>query len=295
MKNLILSLTIFLPIILLAQLHFPETEVVKLTPNALFNYPQINESSAIVKSRMWNDVFWTLNDSGAKNRIFPINSRGDLYRPAWYDSTQGGVYIGDAVNIDWEDMAVDNHGNLYIAACGNNENMRRDLAIYILKDPNPNVTSLTRISQRIDFYFPEQTRFPADPNNFDCEALFWAKDKLYLLTKHRADTQTHLYRFDAMDPLKDNPVTRIATFDIQGMVTAADASLDGEKLAVLTYNAIWLFESDNDNYFQGKISWLPIKAKQCEGICFDEETLVITNEQMEIFRIKLEELIRINK
>lgn len=295
MKNLIVYIFLLLPLILSAQLQFPVIQAKELTPYSHFNFPQINESSAIVKSRMWEDIFWTLNDSGAKNRIFPINSLGELYRPAWYDSTQGGVYIGDAVNIDWEDMAVDNHGNLYIAACGNNDNMRRDLAIYILKDPNPNVTSLTRISSRIDFYFPEQKQYPADLNNFDCEAILWAKEKLYLLTKHRADTKTHLYRFDSMDPLKDNPVTRIATFDIQGMVTAADASPDGEKLAVLTYNAIWLFESKNNNYFQGKISWLPISAKQCEGICFDEETLVITNEQMEIFRIKLGELILLNK
>ena len=191
-------------------------------------------------------------------------------------------------------MATDNDGNIYIGACGNNDNMRRDLAIYILKDPYPLFTGKTRIFQTINFFYPEQTEFPADPNNFDAEAIFCAFDKTYLLTKNRADTNTSLYRFDSLDPLIDNPVTKLGTFNIGGMVTAADATADGMKLAVLTYTAIWLFESETDDYFHGKIFWLPISAKQCEGICFDDEdTLIITNEQMELFEIPLEDLIRI--
>ena len=96
-----------------------------------------------------------------------------------------------------------------------------------------------------------------------------------------------------MNPLENNPLTKMASFDIGGMVTAADASPNGEKLAILTYNAVWLFENENDDYFKGKISWLPIYAKQCEAICFDADTLVITNEQMEIFRLPIDSLIKI--
>ena len=96
--------------------------------------------------------------------------------------------------------------------------------------------------------------------------------------------------------MKINPITRIGTFEIDGMVTAADASIDGNKLAVLTYDNVWLFEvEDDDDFFNGKISWLAIKAKQCEAICFDDEdTLIITNEQMEIFKLPISELIQVN-
>jgi hypothetical protein len=63
---------------------------------------------------------------------------------------------------------------------------------------------------------------------------------------------------------------------------------------VLTYNSIWLFESETGDYFHGKISWLPIKAKQCEAVCFDDdETLIITNEQKELFEVTLDMLIEI--
>jgi len=264
-----------------------------LEPYATFDYAEIDESSAIIKSRIWENVYWTLNDSGDEARIFPFSKDGKVLRAEWYKE-EAGVYIPDAVNVDWEEMATDNDGNIYIGACGNNDNMRRDLAIYILKDPYPLFTGKTRIFQTINFFYPEQTEFPADPNNFDAEAIFCAFDKTYLLTKNRADTNTSLYRFDSLDPLIDNPVTKLGTFNIGGMVTAADATADGMKLAVLTYTAIWLFESETDDYFHGKIFWLPISAKQCEGICFDDEdTLIITNEQMELFEIPLEDLIRI--
>ena len=268
-----------------------EIKSVTLQPYTTFDYNEINESSAIIKSRIWENVYWTLNDSGDEARIFPFTKDGKVLRAKWYKE-EAGVYIPDAVNIDWEDMTTDDQGNIYIGACGNNDNMRRDLAIYIIKDPFPASTSKTRVFRTINFYYPEQTEFPADPNNFDCEAIFWARDNLYLLTKHQADSKTCLYRFDKMELFKNNPVTKIGTFEIGGMVTAAEASNDGNKLAVLTYNSVWLFESETDDYFNGKISWLPINAKQCEAICFDDdETLLITNEQMELFELKISEFI----
>ncbi len=275
-----------------AAISLPAQDAVILTPVSTFDFDQINESSTLVKSRTWKDVFWTLNDSGDWARIFPITATGAIIRPEWNSNYQG-VQIPNAVNIDWEEMAVDNHGNLIIGACGNNGNSRKDLALYILPEPMPQLTETTRVSQVIPFYYPQQTSFPAVPNNFDCEAVFCAFDHIYLLTKHRADTRTCLYRFDSLHPDKPNPVTLLDTFDIGGMVTAADATPDGTKLTVLTYNNIWVFQSETDDYFHGRMFWLPISAKQCEGICFDGNILRITNEQMELFEVPLDQLIEV--
>lgn len=293
--------TIFTLIILLlfsslfSDILLPKTEALELTPVASFDFHEINESSAIVKSRVWEDVYWTLNDSGSNNRIFPFDSNGKLYRAEWYKESDGGIFVGNTINIDWEEMAVDNNGNIYVCDTGNNFNTRKDLVIYVLKDPNPQTTGNTTAFKKIRFYYPEQKEFPAKPNNFDSEAVFWAKDNLYILTKHRADTKTHLYRFDEMDQLKINPIRRIGTFDIKGMVTSADASIDGNKLAILTYDSVWLFEAEDGSYFEGTISWLPIKAKQCEAICFDKDVLIITNEQKEIFRLPISDLINVKQ
>ncbi|HHE39880.1 MAG TPA: hypothetical protein ENL10_00065 [Candidatus Cloacimonetes bacterium] len=276
--------------------NLPQVDTLKLMPYTTFDFAEINESSAIVKSRVWDDVYWTLNDSGNKNRMFPFNRNGEMYRAEWYNEDQGGVYLAGTLNIDWEEMAVDNYDNIYVCDCGNNSNARKDLCIYQLKDPLPQATGSVNYFQKFHFYYPEQKEFPADPNNFDCEAVFWANEKLYLVTKHRADSHTKLYRFDNLDPLKNNPVTYLSTFDIQGMVTSADATTDGKKLAVLTYNNVWVFEvEEGDDYFNGSIKWLPISAKQCEAICFDDdENLIITNEQMELFKLPVSELIPIN-
>ena len=297
MKTATLLILSFFLISLSAQVisvNLPEKEPVKLKPFAKFDYAEIDESSALVKSRVWKDVFWTLNDSGDEARIFPINRNGKVLRAVW-QKEEAGIKIPDAVNIDWEDISADNNGNLIIGAFGNNNSSRRDLAIYILKDPKPQFTSITRIFQKIPFYFPEQKSFPDSSLNFDCEAVFSANDKIYLLTKHRTNTNTCLYRFDSLNPLIENPVSKIGEFNIDGMVTAADVSEDGTKLTVLTYNNIWLFQVTkySDDYFHGKISWLPISAKQCEGICFDEDNLLISNEQTELFRISLSDLIPI--
>jgi hypothetical protein len=274
----------------------PEADTLELSGYSSFDFAEINESSALVKSQQWDDVYWTLNDSGGKNRIFPVSRDGIMYRAQWYEEDQGGVYIGDAVNIDWESMTTDNEGNLYIGACGNNSSVRRDLCIYKLKDPHPLATGTTRYLQKINFYYPEQETYPAavDDSNYDCEAIFWAEGRLFLLTKHRSDTNTCLYTLNSMHSERENPATLLSTFDIKGAVTDAECNEDGSKLAVLTYSGVWIFEGEVGYWFEGSIKWLPIKAKQCEAICWDdEETLMITNEQKDLFELKTADLIEI--
>lgn len=276
------------------EISLPDHEAVELVPYANLDFPPISESSGIVKSRQWENIYWTHNDSGDKARIFPIRQLADgtIIHPEWITDYEG-IMIPDAVNIDWEDIATDNDGNLYIAACGNNSNTRRDLAVYVLKEPYPFETEKTRLLTKIPFYFTEQKSFPPPKLNFDVEALFWADNRLYLLTKHRADDYTVLYRFDSTNPNKENPLTPCGKFRIYGQVTAADASPTGDSLAVLTYNNVWVFEktSPRGNYFDGNILWLPIRAKQCEGICFDGHTLIISNEQRELFELPVDQLI----
>ena len=278
------------------KVELPQADTLTLESYTNFDFAELDESSALVKSRVWDDVYWTLNDSGGKNRIFPISRDGELYRAEWYEKEDGGVYIGDAVNIDWESMTTDDDGNLYIGACGNNYSVRKDLCIYIFKDPHPIATGTTRYYQKVNFYFPDQKEYPAGENdsNYDCEALIWAQGRLFVLTKHRSDSLTKLYAVNSMYAERINPLTYVSTFDINGSVTDAECNDDGTKLAVLTYDGIWVFEGEVGEWFNGKIKWQPIKAKQCEGICWDdEETLLITNEQTDMFEVKVVDLIEV--
>ena len=274
---------------------------------AEFKHPLISESSGVVLSRQWENIMWTHNDSGDSARIFATDLEGGVIFPPFVNSeTYEGLAIGDAVNVDWEDIATDNHANLYIAACGNNANMRRDLAIYKIREPHPRAAILTRYHQIYRFEWPDQETFPPEKLNFDCEALFWANGRLYLLSKNRSDAFTNLYRFDVLDGSELNIPTRIGTFETRGQVTAADATPDGRKLAVLTYDNIWVFEIPGvegfyeDNWLsKGKIRYLKTiseNIQQSEAITFkDEDTLIITNEQRDIFELKLADMVEIER
>jgi hypothetical protein len=80
------------------------------------------------------------------------------------------------------------------------------------------------------------------------------------------------------------------------MPTAADLSPDGKLLAVLTVRALWVFEkpAEGDKWLSSKARVVPIpipKTKQAEAVCWDDaETLRVTNEQRDLFLVKLEAL-----
>jgi len=297
MKYALVTVLLLCAVLLAAQdiitVKLPSVKTVELKAKAHFQLPAINESSAMVRSRNLDGVFWTLNDSGDSARIFPFRLDGSSPKPEWAEDYQG-IAIPDAVNIDWEDMAVDGDGNLVIGACGNNDNVRRDLALYVGPEPHPLAAVTTRYLHKYSFRYPDQDGFPPTLADFDCEAVFCAGGHIYLLTKHRSDTNTKLYRFDDLDPTAQNVPTLLATFAIGGMVTAADCTPDGRKLAVLTYNNIWIFEVDGgDDWFHGRIRYMPISAKQCEGICWVGDQLYITNEQTEIIEVPMDKFVQV--
>ena len=70
----------------------------------------IPESSGIVKSRRYPGIFWVHNDSGNPPLLFAIKGDGQIVR-----QFRLGV-----PNLDWEDIAIDDHGHLYIGDIGNN-------------------------------------------------------------------------------------------------------------------------------------------------------------------------------
>ena len=87
---------------------------------------------------------------------------------------------------------------------------------------------------------------------------------------------------------------------MRGRVTGADATPDGRRLAILTYDAVWLFEAatpGNDDWFSGPVWWLPFtRVKGAEGICFDgPDTLLIAAEEGagKLYQVPVEKLIRV--
>ena len=258
-------------------------------PYAKVTAPAINEMSGIVKSRHHSDTFWVHNDSGDSARIFAIRRDGSLI---------GEVKVDGAQNVDWEDIAVDNR-NLYVSDLGNNGNARKDLSIYVLPEPTPASSRAKAVRLRVAY--EDQKEFPPAFRHFDCEALFALRGRLYAITKHRSgpfmpDVGANLYRLDTRYTDRVNKLVRVdSAADLGGWVTAADVSPDGKTLAVLVQapsQSVWLLSTAarGDRFLtagngrQIKLDGL----QQAEAVCWEDgKTLIIGNEQRELFRLRV--------
>ncbi len=251
------------------------------------------ENSGLVRSRRDPTVFWALNDSGDEPRVYAVRADGTGI-PTVRSPDTPGTLIGGAINGDWEAIALDASGRLIIADIGNNSNARADLCLYFVEEPEPD-EGRTTYTRRVLVRYPEQTRRPAprDDFNYDAEGVFTVGDEVYILTKHRSDTFTTLYRLAEREIGVVNPLRRLGRFDVRGQVTAADASDDGLRLAVLTYDRVWLFERAGLDvpFFAGRVSTvryrLPSGDSDCESIAFDgPESLLIADEATgKLFRL----------
>lgn len=276
--------------------------------------PAITEMSGLVKSRRFDDVYWIHNDSGDSSRLFPVDHEGHpvfpdyLHRYYYGESAEPdkkvwpGLAIELATNIDWEDIAVDDDF-VYIADMGNNANVRRDLGVYVVPEPNPREIDRTRALRFIAVRYPDQHAFPARQWHYDCEAIFVFDGKLYFLTKHRQpgkidawEKGTVLYRLDSTEAGVVNTLTRVDDNPVAYLVTGADTSPDGEWLAVLCYTELWLFPKParGDKWLSGKARRIPLSfafTGQAEAVAWkDNETIILGNEKNEWFTVSAKDI-----
>jgi hypothetical protein len=276
--------------------HFdlPKREPVELKLVAKLQPGPAKENSGIVKSRLHPDLFWIENDSGDEPRIYPIHRDGRNYEDTRYES-EHGVLIGGAINVDWEDIATNDAGEIIVADTGNNENDRRDLVLYFLDEPSP-IAGRTTVRKKVFVRYPDQDQFPPDKThfNFDCEAVFTVGDTIYFLSKNRSNTCTTLYRLDDPQQEATNVLTKLGTVDIQGQAVGADCTPDGRRLAVLTYTGVWMFVRDelHQDFFDSQVFYAPLKRRDAEAICFaDDKTLLIADESTaELFELSADKL-----
>ncbi len=275
------------------------------------DHPPIDEQSAIVKSNIYEDVFWVCNDSGDKPYIFPLTTEGEIIIPDFMERRYNGkkkskIYPGikilGAVLNDWEAMAMLND-TIVIADVGNNGNARRDLGIYLLPEPNPHATYQTRSLVWYPVRYEDQKQFPPKDWEYDCESIFVYKGKIYFLTKHRADQHiskqapaTKLYRMDTRYTDRANVLKQIQRKeDLGGWVTDANMAQDESGMVLLAQNPlatiIWYFPTParGDQFLsQTPKRYTLLKADQAEGVCFkDPHTVIVTNEQREWFEVPL--------
>lgn len=248
-------------------------------------HPLLVESSGLIQSRRVPGRYWTHNDSGHDPVLYAIDAKGT--------TLSDPVQIEGARNVDWESLAIDDQGRIWIGDVGNNRNRRRDLTVYVVEEPGEKIPETLPVLRTLRIRYPDQKAFPPEKLNFDCEAMFVWNQKLYFLTKHRADKDTKLYRLDDRGGNGEQELTWIGLRADVGAVTGADLARDGRRLAVLTYSGVWIFErpEGNDHFLAGPAKHFPFPHwayQQVEGIAWKEDQrLLITNEQRDVFEVDL--------
>ncbi len=235
--------------------------------------PAIAESSGIVPSRKYAGVYWTHNDSGNAPAIYAIDQQGKRIN----------AFEINAKNRDWEDIAIDAAGHLYIGEIGNNYARHHELAVYRIDEPDPHKPQPA--GQALVVTQTWRLTFPDKP--FDCESLFVWKDFGYVISKRLDAGLAGLYRFPLSNQTKPAVLEKIADLPIRFPCTGADVSPDGKRLAVQTVAGPYLFNlpADGDFARAGKLepNHVFFTDAHMESVCFVDEGLLATTETRYVY------------
>lgn len=239
----------------------------------LIDSPAIEESSGIVASRQHAGVFWTHNDSGNPATIYAIGRDGKLINE--FDIR--------AKNRDWEDIAIDDDGHLYVGEIGNNNGRHGELAVFRIDEPDPHKPLPAGASLPVTQTW--RLTFPDKP--FDCESLFVWKNTGYVVSKRLDGGLAGLYRFPLEDQTKPAVLEKVAELAIRFPCTGADLSPDGKRLAVQSVGGPYLFNLPAAGDVAGAGKIIPkhvfFTDVRMESICFVDEGLLATTESRMIY------------
>ncbi len=239
----------------------------------------LKEVSGMVKGQ--SGALWVINDSGNSPEIFQIDGEGRIIH---------SCYITNAFNIDWEELAKDDKGNIFIGDFGNNRNNREDLKIYIVKETDLLKNDSVE-AEIIAFSYADQLQFPPkkERQNFDMEAMIYYHGNLMLFSKNRTKPftgYTTLYSLPAAPGrYMAQKLDSLYVGDGPGelfQITSADLSADGNRLMLLSYEKCFLiFDPPYMDLFGGRIERIDFQElSQKESVTWiNDSSIFICDEK----------------
>lgn len=236
--------------------------------------PEIREASGLVKSRRHPGIFWTLNDSGNRATLFAVRA----------DGSSAGKFPVAALNIDWESIAIDDSGHLYVGDIGNNDGRLPIRAIHRVAEPDPNRPAVGKaVIERSTYY-----RF-APGERFDAEALAIVGEKALIVSKRLDGGLAELFELPlkAASPLDPVAPRRLGALEgFREPATGADLSPDGTRLAVCSYEVARVYRKNAEG------TWRPVETARfehlrragIESIAWDGDDLLLAGENRDVFR-----------
>ncbi|MCA0933332.1 T9SS type A sorting domain-containing protein [Lutimonas saemankumensis] len=201
----------------------------------------VSETSGLI---FFDDRIITHNDSGGMNALYEISSEnGNVLRT---------VEIGNATNVDWEDISHDDEF-IYIGDFGNNNGNRKNLKVYKISKSDYLNSELVN-ADVIEFSYADQIDFESAPNNtnFDAEALISFGSDLFIFTKNWADQRTNIYQLPKVPGTYE--IQRIDEFDASGLITGGTYNSESNKVLLTGYTGIRAFLIELSGFSNGIFS-----------------------------------------
>lgn len=241
----------------------------RVVPLGMIKHPAITESSGLAASKRYPGVIWTHNDSGGSSPfIFAMRQSGEYLR---------AFPVRGANLIDWEDIAIDHSGNLYLADIGADGMPRSHVAIHRVREPDPERIAAVRVDRTWYLRFPRRRA--------DCESFFVSRGAGYLVTKEPINAKVTIYSFP-LSAAGDSILLRtVAHVAVTAPVTAADISHDSRRLALLTEHGPYVFAIDGNVARTGTAprTFVRLINTFMEGACFVGPGLLVSAETRQLW------------
>jgi hypothetical protein len=253
----------------------PEQALIKI---GRIEHSPVREASGLVASRQYPGLFWTICDSENPPHLFAIDQAGRLLAEYKLDQT---------ANVDWESIAADGQGNLYIGDVGNNLSLPLRWVLKV-REPDPRLAIASSAKPagvaKLTVEKLVAYRFPAAP--FDVEGMFFCEDSLYLLSKVRQGTGLYQLRLDGSPGWQ----TLVKICDVPAIhtVTGADISADGRRVAMCSYQhvVVFLLRDAGVTALAGEPERrVAFRAPGVEGCAWHGDDLVLVSEDRDLCRV----------
>ncbi|MDX9754180.1 MAG: hypothetical protein RBU29_09490 [bacterium] len=250
-------------------------EMLDEKPHAKIDGDEVEELSGVIRARQPGE-YWGHNDRGNKPVLYRFSADGDLLQKIKLDKIE---------NTDWEAITRDQQGYLYIGCFGDNDRQRSEYAILRLPEPNPGVEETTKV-ETMPFTY-------ADGKAHNCEAFFYYNTSFYLITKeNKKSDPPRVFRLDGFHKNRKAVASVVGDLGFTGVVTDAAIAVDGRWMAILTEKTLYLLPVQGESSFLGAPQReISLDLGQCEGLCFDGETLLISNEKGHLWHYPLPRLL----
>lgn len=248
------------------------------TPQSFALSTPIREASGIAASIRNPGYLWTEEDSNNPPQVYLLKKDATAF------ST---VYIKNAVNRDWEDIAlaagpVDGKNYLYIGEIGDNDAQYAECAFYRMEEPAAGMDTV-RVYDKIRFKYED------GPRDVEAFVVDNSSKNIYLFSKR--DFPSRVYRLSwpyGSDSL--HTAKFIGTLSISGLTSAAVSS-NGNELILKTYSALYYAKRNQgeslEAVFRHSFTQLSYEREpQGEAVCFAADssgfyTLSETGNSME--------------